>query len=324
MISIIIPVYNASAFLELCLDSIVSQSYQGWECILVDDGSTDNSSAISDKWAEKDSRITVIHQKNAGVSAARNAGIKKAKGEWIAFVDSDDWLEPDYLTSMLSQADGADLVVSGQIREYDNGHSVIYQPDSIDRIVIEPNHAEKFNELNVNFLLYAPHEKLFRTNIIKENHLTFQVGCSYGEDLQFVYSYLEFVNSIKTINRALYHYRIANSGTLSTKFRENQFEEDYRQWKMVFNYYDRHGLLNISSNEYLARRLWGIVYDGIFLYPHLKGNRNRYISNILSIPEIEYLKKYDYIFDTAKWIKWAILNRCIYIFYLYFFIIYKK
>lgn len=318
MISIIIPVYNAEPYLEQCFNSISSQTLSDWECILVDDGSTDGSGKICDSWANKDNRIKIIHQKNQGVSAARNSGLNTAKGEWIAFVDSDDWLEPDYLSAMLEQKGVTDLVVSGQIREYEDGHTIIYRPKALDIFYISKDYAEEFNNLNVNSLLYAPHEKLFRADIIKINNLTFQVGCSYGEDLQFVYSYLEHVKTVGTVNRALYHYRMANSGTLSTIFRENQFQEDYRQWQIVYNFYNKHGLLNEASCQYLAKRLWGIVYDGIFLYSKLKRRTLDYINKIMNIPEHDFLCKYSFVFPCSYWIKWVYKNRSSCIFYAYF------
>ena len=89
-ISVIVPVYKVEKYIRCCLDSIVTQTFADWECILIDDGSPDNSGKICDEYAEKDGRFRVIHQKNAGVSAARNAGLNVAKGAWITFVDSDD------------------------------------------------------------------------------------------------------------------------------------------------------------------------------------------------------------------------------------------
>ena len=324
MITIIIPIYNAEFFLDKCLTSVVLQDMSDWECILVNDGSTDNSIDTCISWIEKDPKFRLINQVNQGVSAARNLGIKEAKGEWITFVDADDWLEPDYLSHMVSQVEGVEMVVSGQIREFKDGKTIIYKPNRTCRISVTSVDAKVFNELNASFLLYAPHEKLFKTSIVKNNNILYQIGCSYGEDLQFVYSYLEHVNTISTIDMALYHYRMSDSGTLSTKFRRNQFDEDYRQWLIVYGYYERHGLLCELSNQYLARRLWGIVYDGLFLYPLLRGERENYISNILSIPEIDYLKKYNNVFQAAKWIKWSILNRCVSVFTLYYNFISKK
>lgn len=318
MISIIIPIYNAALYLDKCLDSIQLQDTTEWECILINDGSTDNSADICNLWALKDSRFKFVNQINQGVSVARNTGLDYAKGEWIAFVDADDWLEPNYLSAMIGQTPGADIVVSGQIRECEDGDTIIYKPDANDKFVISSEEAEKFNNLNVKYLLYAPHEKLFRMEIVKRNNLSFQMDCSYGEDLQFVYSYLEFVNIIGTIDQALYHYRIANVGTLSSRFRQDQFSEDYRQWKIVYEFYDKHDLLNNSSHQYLAKRLWGIVYDGIFLFPRLKNAKEQYLDSILCIKEIEKLKSYPHVFSCASWIKWSILNRWSIVFYLYF------
>lgn len=323
MISIIIPIYNAELHLEKCLASILLQDTIEWECILVNDGSTDCSADICNSWVLKDSRFKFINQVNQGVSVARNTGLGHATGEWITFVDADDWLEPNYLSAMIKQTPGTDIVVSGQIREYEDGHTVIYKPSANDKFVISSEEAEKFNDLNIQFLLYAPHEKIFRTNIIRQNNLSFQVGCSYGEDLQFVYSYLEYANTIGTINQALYHYRIANNGTLSSKFREDQFREDYHQWQIVYDFYDKHGLLSNSSHQYLAKRLWGIVYDGIFLFPKLKHTKKQYLDTILGIKEIDELKTNAHVFSCKRWIKWAILHRCSTLFSLYFNVIKK-
>jgi len=112
MISIAMATYNGEKYLARCLDSIVAQTFSDWECILVDDGSCDNSGKICDEYAVKDTRFCVIHQQNAGVSVARNAGLKAAKGEWIAFVDSDDWIDPNTYEVAVKTAfdNGADLV----------------------------------------------------------------------------------------------------------------------------------------------------------------------------------------------------------------------
>ncbi|GMO37902.1 MAG: hypothetical protein Ta2B_17610 [Termitinemataceae bacterium] len=104
VISVIIPVYNVEHYLRRCLDSVLAQTFTDFECILIDDGSPDKSPAICDEYAKKDSRFVVIHQANAGVSAARNAGLDIAQGEWITFVDSDDWIEPDMLRVLYQNA----------------------------------------------------------------------------------------------------------------------------------------------------------------------------------------------------------------------------
>ena len=102
LISVIIPVYNVEEYLDRCLESATLQTYKNIEIILIDDGSTDNSGKMCDEWAEKDRRIRVIHQKNGGLSNARNKGIEEAKGEFISFIDSDDWIEANMLTDFIS------------------------------------------------------------------------------------------------------------------------------------------------------------------------------------------------------------------------------
>ena len=170
MISIVIPIYNAEPYLDKCLNTIMLQNTSNWECIMVNDGSTDNSAEICNSWIAKDSRFKLINQLKKGVSAARNIGIENAKGDWITFVDADDWLEPNYLAAMADITTGTDLVVSGQIREFDNGKTLVYKPDLTETFTICTNNANQFNELNLRFLLYAPHEKLFRSDIIKKNN----------------------------------------------------------------------------------------------------------------------------------------------------------
>ena len=116
-ISIIIPVYKVESYLCECLDSVIYQTYNNLEIILIDDGSPDNCGAICDEYAKKDSRIIVIHKENAGVSAARNDGLEMMTGDWFTFVDSDDWIEPDYCEKFIqfASAHQADMIFSGGI-----------------------------------------------------------------------------------------------------------------------------------------------------------------------------------------------------------------
>lgn len=317
MISVIIPVYNVASFLDKCIKSVICQTYQDWECIIVDDGSTDGSAEICDKWCMKDTRLIAIHQDNQGVSAARNHGIEVAHGEYIVFIDSDDWIEPSYLETMIAYCNEVDFVVSGQIRDFSDGKVVISQPIFTKKFSINKDNADFYVSIDSVSLLYAPHEKLYRTDIIKRNAISFKEGCSYGEDLMFNYQYLEYVDSIQTISTALYHYRMGDN-TLSSKLRPNRFEEDYEQWKILESFYKRHGIWTTTAKNYLYKRLWGIVYDGIFLYPKLENPSVGYISNILSVPEIENLKQYHYLFTCAKWIKKSIIHRRSWLLYLYF------
>ena len=130
-ISVIVPVYKAEQYLERCVKSILEQTYQNFELILVDDGSPDNSPSLCDKWAEKDSRVQVLHKENGGASSARNAGLKKASGNWIAFADSDDWLDRTALKTLYDLANqyNVPMAIGGMrvVQEYTDAQTVAKQ-----------------------------------------------------------------------------------------------------------------------------------------------------------------------------------------------------
>ena len=132
-VSIIVPVYNAEAYLSRCVHSILRQTHRNWELLLVDDGSTDGSSALCDSYAAQDARIRVLHQQNGGVSAARNAGLKAAEGTYVGFVDADDWIEPEMYACLLREAarTGADVVMCDATTVYENG---AVQADTITQL----------------------------------------------------------------------------------------------------------------------------------------------------------------------------------------------
>ena len=167
-------------------------------------------------------------------------------------------------------------------------------------------------------LLYPPYIKLYKAQLIKEHNINFNKQYSYGEDLLFNYDYLEHVNTITCINKAYYHYRIIGNNTLSSKLRQDQFETDYAQWKVLHSFYQRKDLWNKEAKELLYQRLWGIIYDGLFLFPKLKNPSFKHVQQILSIPEIKELKQYKDIFPCKAWIKQAILSRLTLLFYLIF------
>ncbi len=318
MISVIIPVYNVENYLDQCITSVLDQSYSDFECILIDDGSEDNSGTICDYWSAQDNRIKVIHQLNGGVSSARNKGINAATGEYIFFVDSDDWIEPDYLCDFIKvQGDDIDLVVSGMI--------CFISDTEIDRLIyddmtlfVTPEYINDFVNINKEDLLHGPMSKLYRTSIIKNNGIYFDCNFSFGEDLLFNYAYLNYVTKIVSLSSCKYHYRKGNENSLSSKYSSDRFDVNYYQWKVLKDFYLNRKMWNDYSKSYLYNRLWGQVYDGIFAFPLIKNLSRTYISNILSIPEIKDLKEWDKEFDCAVWIKILILRRFTNIFYIYF------
>ena len=184
--------------MRLRLDSIVSQTFRDWECILIDDGSPDNSGAICDEYAAKDARFRVIHQTNAGVSAARNAGLDAARGEWIGFVDSDDWIEAETLDALLAESKGKEFVVGGM--KYSGGTSFYEFPLDANATP----QAEWGAQIEQSF--HSACGKLFRREIIDGAALRFLRGVKYGEDTIFSFMYLANVHSVHFVAKKLYTY----------------------------------------------------------------------------------------------------------------------
>ena len=319
MISVIIPVFNVAPFLDECIKSVVGQIYKDWECILVDDGSTDRSSEICDKWARIDKRIIVVHKQNEGVSVARNVGLEKALGEFITFVDSDDVIETTYLSDLIDKVSfGSDLVISGMKKVEQDGTIVQTCACADMQFQLKSEKTALFVELNKNFLLFGPVAKLYKTSIIRDNKIFFKPAISFGEDLYFNYEYLTQVSSLYNISKVNYIYYRRCGDSLSQKFREDYFEICYAQWSTLKMFYQRNDMWNECSKEYLYQRLWGIVYDSVFLCPKIARGKISYLRSILKIPEIVALGTYQDSFVCSKWIKQTILHRKALIFYLYF------
>lgn len=212
MISIIVPVYKVEKCVARCIDSILAQQYADWELILVDDGSPDRSGEICDEYALKDARIHVLHQQNQGVSAARNHGIGLAKGEYITFVDSDDYLDRDFLSSF-DLEHGADLQVQGMISTY---------PDQDDQTLLptvtNDQNTSVYEALscadNVRFL-FSPWAKMFRTSILRDHAVSFPTEICYTEDEVFVKRFLTHATSVRIFGQAHYYYTHESSAPLS-------------------------------------------------------------------------------------------------------------
>ena len=173
LVSIIVPVYKVEKYLDRCVESLVNQTYKNIEIILVDDGSPDNCPEMCDAWAQKDSRIVVIHKENGGVSSARNKGLESARGEWIWFVDSDDYVELFALEKLVPMTDNSDLII------FDTRIDELYVKD--DRFFDNYYFMYRFG--------FGPCNKLYKKSIITENNLKFDVEEAIGEDLLFnIYS----------------------------------------------------------------------------------------------------------------------------------------
>lgn len=204
LISVIVPVYNVEEYINLCIESLVNQSYKYIEIILVDDGSTDGSGVLCEKWSAKDDRIKVVHTANHGVSSARNMGIKEAKGIYLYFIDGDDWVEHDILTVLLDNmcVCAADLSSCGMKKDYGNRRLELRN----DREWIEVTQKRMFHEILCNEYVYGyVCNKLFKAKLV--NDLWFDEKLFSQEDMDFTMRYLERCKKCVYTESEYYHYR---------------------------------------------------------------------------------------------------------------------
>ncbi|MBE6294408.1 MAG: glycosyltransferase family 2 protein [Bacteroidales bacterium] len=212
-ISIIIAIYNASTKLHRCIDSILAQTYTNFELILVDDGSTDCSATICDKYALQDKRVRVFHKTNGGVSSAREFGTRKAKGTYTIHVDSDDWIEPTMLEELYKKAivSKADMVICNYILELPHKKKYILQ---------EPSNLNTGNILR-SYLIGTLHaalwNKLIKKDCYKDIH--FPIGINYKEDMYVICNMIikNNINSISYLNKAYYHYNNTDNNNITSK-----------------------------------------------------------------------------------------------------------
>lgn len=221
-ISIIVPIYKAEKYIDECLQSILSQSYRNIEVILVDDGSPDKSGSICDAYSKKDSRIKVIHKKNEGVSKARNDGMKIATGEWIMFVDPDDWIDENICSEFYSQVlkHRADIYICSNYVEYPNKKYENFVLDGRSRVL---GNSEKY-EIQLQLIckkaakyipklhnMAGPWAKLYNRNFLIKNSLEFQPKLKRAQDNIFNLYAFEGASKIVYLNKCLYHYRMNSS-----------------------------------------------------------------------------------------------------------------
>ena len=199
-VSIIVPVYKAEMLLPRCIDSILSQSFSDWELILIDDGSPDASGALCDQFASQDFRIRVLHKTNGGVSSARNFGLELATGQYVTFIDADDYVKSSFLERMISQGP-ADLIICG----FENIGPDSFVPDA-ENITLQVNAKALYKLIDIPYYLDAPWCKLYRRQLIIDNKHHFNRGLSLGEDTLFCYEYLSFCNIVHVISDELYVY----------------------------------------------------------------------------------------------------------------------
>ena len=212
-VSVIVPIYNVALFLEKLIVSVLNQTYRNMEIILVDDGSSDDSGKICDKYAKKDSRIKVMHKKNEGVSEARNNGLKTATGNYITFVDGDDWLEPDYVDYMLMLVHETHTEMCMSLRNFTTRDRKQTEKDSIKTITSE----EAVAMMLYPYLSIGCWNKIYSREFLTRNNLTFTHHLS-GEGMVFIVSAAQRTDKVGVGSRKVYNYRLNNRNSATTKY----------------------------------------------------------------------------------------------------------
>ena len=265
LFSIIVPVYNVENFLVECIDSVVGQNYNGYELILINDGSTDQSGRICDTYKIKHSQVKVIHKKNEGLAEARNTGIKNARGKYIIFLDGDDFLLDGSLEKIdhyLSLHGDSDMVLSHLIRLYNNKtrveDAITYGTDELFHIHGLDNMAWLVKKGN---MIWSSSATIYRREFIIDNHIYYPKGITCAEDLDFYFQAVLSSQVIRVYNDAFICYRVGRHGSIMTKKSEESIYDTmfiYRKWfyrinDMTANEESKTTVCQMLSKEYIKK-----------------------------------------------------------------------
>ncbi|HGH1676146.1 glycosyltransferase [Clostridium perfringens] len=331
-VSVIVPIYNSEEYLDECLNSIIKQSLKEIEIILINDGSKDNSLNICRKFKNKDDRIILLNQENSGVSVSRNNGIRISKGEYIIFVDSDDYLEEKMVEKLYNeiQNNKCDLVQCNNYLKYNSKNikssynfkdKKIYGKNEFLKVFVEDNILDG----KVGMFLW---NKIFSSNIIKENNINFENIIL--EDYLFIMEYSRFVNKFEYINETLYNYRILEN-SLSKTFNKSIFKNliyvDKRKRIFAEDIFINNDKVNEKMDSWFVRYLESSI-NSMFLFNNNNISEkkeyleyvftNDYIITILKRNKKKYLISYVYILKNMDLITYifAVKNK--------FYLILKK
>lgn len=285
-VSVIIPIYNGESYLHRCIDSILNQSFKAFELLLIDDGSTDSTFSICSEYASIDNRIKMIRLKNGGVGNARNQGLSMATGDYVCFVDCDDYVTPNYIKNLISHSNDCDMVIS----------SAIYESD--DKRKFAPSKYACFGKSKLCQLVEEdiitrktfPWAKLYKRSIIEAKSLSFPIDMPIGEDAVFLFSYISVCNTVKVVSDCDYIYQVAMEDSLTKK--RYSVEKELKILQQIYS--STQSLidaLQISSSSAIAnitrlRQSYIIrVLDSIYFVERLP--RSRRLEIIASLPQKE-------------------------------------
>lgn len=247
LVSIIIPVYNTKPYLERCIQSIVHQTHKNLEILLIDDGSTDGSSGLCDRFEEQYANIHVVHLENSGVSAARNRGLDIAQGEFILFIDSDDAVSNSYVESFVKSSNGIDIVIGSIEDIYVDKYGKIYHQNlRKHKALLEGNLFEEY--CNLIDWIRGPVAKLYRKHIIDKYKLKFNESLCVAEDQIFNFEYYSYIQSYRLQKKSIYkYYHHDTKISLSNLLTDKAFFDDVFKLNLEYNFLRVHCASNFNS-----------------------------------------------------------------------------
>lgn len=291
-VSIIVPAYNAERTIARCINSILYQTFRNLEIIVVDDGSKDCTPSMLDDYSTKDSRMVIIHQPNGGVSAARNEGLRRVTGDWIYFLDSDDWIEPVYIDNFVKNSNGYELIIQGFTKENvstNNSVNVLFCPDHKLKNYEVVELLQNTPNVHNGFLWH----RMFKASIVKEFNLSFPHNCNFAEDGVFFLRYIKYVHNTNILNTAGHHY-IVQEQSLTSK----RYECDY--YIHVASLY-ADALKDITGDfeyrKFTDIYIWRLLFYWIIV--HVTSRENKNMKNELNSVR-KFIAKYKLVYPTFE------------------------
>lgn len=249
IISTIIPIFNSSDYLERCINSLLAAQIDNVdnEILLINDGSTDTSGEICNSYASKNNQIKVFHVKNAGVSAARNLGLLHAKGEWVSFVDSDDFVEDDYfkvLDQSIKEYNDQDILVFNYYRTTDKNKTLHIPCENIKGVLNHDATLKLFENTHENWFLPFPVNKLYRRELIVQHEISFDEGMRIGEDTVFNMNLFFKAESIAFIDEAIYNYFSNPKSVTNQTYKSDYLKAKELRFLKALEFYESESELN--------------------------------------------------------------------------------
>lgn len=313
-VSVVVPIYNSEKYLVRCIDSLVNQSYSLLEILLIDDGSTDGCGTICDGYAEKYRQVKTYHKENGGISDAKNYGIAKATGKHVLFVDSDDYVDSQYVDNLVLPIINkhTDMVVCGYQIDYENDNYTLDAKTNFSKEYFKNDIAEAIFDLDSYGLFNVTVCKIYNRGILIKNGIKFDVNLTPGEDLIFNCNYFKYITSIHIVECTPYHYIRRDEVSLVNTYRSNLFDLVQifnRSRKDLYDYYD--------MKSYKYEKMYGSTYINYLgaCIPNMyrsncdttKNDKKTLIRRIISDSQLRY---YISICDNSRGFTKLFVNLC--------------